>query len=50
MHPKVDGRGLTIPTHICADGDHVIVQAKGRNALTSGKRYDKDYCSVISTR
>ena len=46
----LDGRNTCIPTRIHADGDFVIVAAKGQNQLKDGRRYDNAYCFVIKTR
>ena len=36
----------TIPLRFIADGDHVVVEAKGDMATEAGVRYDNDYCLV----
>jgi ketosteroid isomerase-like protein len=46
----LDGRNTCIPTRIHADGDFVIVEAKGQNQLKDGRRYDNEYCFVIKMR
>ena len=46
----LDGRNTCIPTRIHADGDFVIVEAKGQNQLKGGRRYDNEYCFVIKMR
>ncbi len=33
--------------HIHADGDCVVVEHSGRNALSDGRRYDNNYCWVF---
>jgi hypothetical protein len=40
-------RARTIAHRFIADGDHVVVEAKGNNLTTSGVRYDNDYCLVF---
>jgi uncharacterized protein len=30
-----------------ADGDHVVVEARGENLTKAGARYDNDYCLVF---
>jgi uncharacterized protein len=40
-------RARTIAHRIFADGDTVIVEAKGNNLARSGVRYDNDYCLVF---
>ncbi|MFT3724926.1 MAG: nuclear transport factor 2 family protein [Hyphomonadaceae bacterium] len=50
LREKLDGRNTCIPARIHADGDFVIVEAKGDNQLKNGKRYDNEYCFVIRMR
>lgn len=38
------------PVHIFADGDHVIVEARGDVTMTSGKPYRNLYCFVIQMK
>ena len=40
-------RGRTIAHRIVADGDIVVVEAKGNNLTKEGQRYDNDYCLVF---
>ncbi len=40
-------RTRTIAHRFIADGDHVVVEAKGDNLTKSGVRYDNDYCLVF---
>jgi uncharacterized protein len=40
-------RARTIAHRFIADGDHVVVEAKGDNVTRSGVRYDNDYCLVF---
>ena len=40
-------RARTIAHRFIADGDHVVVEAKGNNLTKSGVRYDNDYCLVF---
>jgi hypothetical protein len=39
-------RTRTVAHRFIADGDHVVVEAKGDNLTKSGLRYDNDYCLV----
>jgi ketosteroid isomerase-like protein len=39
-------RGRTVAHRLIAEGDHVVVEAKGDNLTRSGMRYDNDYCLV----
>ena len=38
--------GKTIPDRIFADGDHVIVEARGEMLTKTGQRYDNEYCLI----
>lgn len=40
-------RGRTVARRIIADGDIVVVEAKGDNLTRKGERYDNDYCLVF---
>jgi len=40
-------RTRTIAHRFIADGDHVVVEAKGDNVTQEGMRYDNDYCLVF---
>jgi uncharacterized protein len=40
-------RARTIAHRFIADGDHVVVEAKGSNLTRTGVRYDNDYCLVF---
>ncbi|MGY4477352.1 nuclear transport factor 2 family protein [Bradyrhizobium sp. USDA 3364] len=40
-------RGRTVAHRIIADGDIVVVEAKGNNLTKEGQRYDNDYCLVF---
>jgi ketosteroid isomerase-like protein len=37
----------TLARRLIADGDHVVVEAKGDNLTKAGLRYDNDYCLVF---
>jgi uncharacterized protein len=39
-------RTRTIAHRFIADGDYVVVEAKGDNVTKTGVRYDNDYCLV----
>jgi uncharacterized protein len=47
LREKFEGRNTCVPSRIFADGDHVIVQANGRNRTKDGQAYENDYCFVI---
>jgi len=40
-------RARTIAHRFVADGDHVVVEARGDNVTKTGIRYDNDYCLVF---
>jgi hypothetical protein len=40
-------RSRTIAHRFIADGDHVVVEAKGDNLTKTGVRYDNDYCLMF---
>ena len=40
-------RARTIAHRFIADGDHVVVEARGDNLTRTGVRYDNDYCLVF---
>jgi ketosteroid isomerase-like protein len=40
-------RARTLAHRFIADGDHVVVEAKGDNVTKAGVRYDNDYCLVF---
>lgn len=50
LREKLDDRNTCVPARIHADGDFVIVEAKGQNQLKNGQRYDNEYCFVIRMR
>ena len=47
LFARFAGPYLNIPELILADGDHVVVLAKGDAETVEGKRYDNDYCFVF---
>lgn len=44
---RIEGRPRTVPFNFIADGDYVVVEAKGDNVTKDGARYDNDYCMVV---
>jgi uncharacterized protein len=40
-------RARTIAHRFIADGDHVVVEARGNNLTRTGVRYDNEYCLVF---
>ncbi|WP_128893343.1 nuclear transport factor 2 family protein [Erythrobacter sp. HKB08] len=47
LFARFAGPYLNIPELILADGDHVVVLAKGDAETVEGERYDNDYCFVF---
>ena len=47
LFARFAGPYLNIPELILADGDHVVVLAKGDATTIEGARYDNDYCFVF---
>jgi uncharacterized protein len=47
LQAKIVGRITTIPTRLIAEGDHVVVEARGRNTTKDGKAYNNIYCNVL---
>src|SRR5258705_1578158 len=39
-------RPRTVAHHLIAEGDYVVVEARGDNITKTGVRYDNDYCMV----
>lgn len=40
-------RARTVAHRFIADGDHVVIEARGDNVTKAGVRYDNDYCLVF---
>ena len=47
LRARIAGRIKMIPQRFIADGDCVVVEAKGNNLTRTGPRYDNDYCLVF---
>lgn len=47
VRERIDGPIKSYATRIFADGDFVIIQARGDNTLKDGRRYDNDYCMIF---
>lgn len=47
VRARLAERTRTIAHRFMADGDHVVVEAKGDNVTREGVRYDNDYCLVF---
>lgn len=42
----VERGSRTVPLRIFADGDHVIVEARGAMKTKAGEKYDNEYCLI----
>lgn len=47
LRERIEGRIKMIPQRIIADGDLVVVEARGDNVTKTGGRYDNSYCFVF---
>jgi len=47
LSARMAGRIRTIPERIVADGDVVVVEARGTNTTVDGEPYENRYCFVI---
>jgi ketosteroid isomerase-like protein len=47
VRSRLVDRVRTLAHRFIADGDHVVVEAKGDNLTKEGVRYDNDYCLVF---
>jgi len=47
LRERIEGRIRMIPRRVLADGDHVVVEARGDNVTKAGQRYDNSYCFVF---
>lgn len=50
VRARIDGRPRTLAYNFFADGDRVVIEAKGDNLTVDGARYDNDYCFVVRLR
>lgn len=44
---RIDGPIRTAPVRLIAEGDYVVVEARGRNTTMQGKAYNNSYCNVL---
>ncbi len=42
----IEGKITTIPVRIIAEGDHVVVEARGRNTTRQGKPYNNTFIAT----
>jgi ketosteroid isomerase-like protein len=47
LRARIAGRIRTIPQRFIADGDFVVVEARGKNTTRSGVPYNNTYCFVF---
>ncbi len=47
LRARIEGSITTIPVRLIAEGDYVVVEARGRNTTLQGKAYDNTYCNVL---
>ena len=47
LRARIEGRIKMIPQRILADGDHVVVEARGDNTTKSAASYNNSYCFVF---
>lgn len=47
LRSRIEGRVKTVGHRFIAEGDYVVVEARGDNTTKSGKPYNNAYCFVI---
>jgi hypothetical protein len=47
LRAAIEGNITTIPLRLIAEGDYVVVEARGRNTTKQGKPYNNVYCHVL---
>ncbi|HLY92564.1 MAG TPA: nuclear transport factor 2 family protein [Candidatus Angelobacter sp.] len=47
LRARIEGRIKTIPHRFIAEGDFVVVEARGSNTTKDGRPYNNAYCFVI---
>ena len=47
LREKIADRITIVPVRLIAEGDLVVVEARGHNTTRDGKAYDNTYCNVI---
>jgi ketosteroid isomerase-like protein len=47
LRDRIDGRIRTVPVRLIAEGDLVVVEARGRNVTRDGRSYNNTYCNVL---
>lgn len=46
VRSRVEKGSRTQALHFVAEGDHVVVEARGRMTTKAGERYDNEYCLI----
>ena len=47
LRDRIQGRIRTVSVRLIAEGDLVVVEARGRNVTQDGKTYNNTYCNVL---
>jgi ketosteroid isomerase-like protein len=47
LRTRLAERSRTVAHRFIAEGDYVVVEARGDNVTKAGKRYDNEYCFVF---
>jgi len=47
LRAAIEGNITTIPVRLIAEGDHVVVECRGRNTTKQGQSYNNVYCNVL---
>jgi uncharacterized protein len=47
LRANIEGKITAMPVRIIAEGDHVVVEARGRNTTRQGLAYNNTYCHVL---
>jgi len=47
LRARIDGRIRNTAQRFIAEGDHVVVEARGQNRTRDGKPYENQYCFVF---
>jgi ketosteroid isomerase-like protein len=47
LRAKIEGRIRNVPVRFIAEGDYVVVEARGRNTTKEGRAYNNTYCNVL---
>lgn len=47
LRDRIDGRIRTVPVRLIAEGDLVVVEARGHNTTREGRAYHNTYCNIL---